>query len=351
MKIAVYAICKNEEQFVKTFCDSAKDADLIIVGDTGSTDDTKGLLKDNGAIVHDICITPWRFDKARDAVLALIPKYVDVCISLDLDERLEPGWRQEVERVWKLGETTRMRYVFDWSQGVVFYADKIHARHGYHWHHPCHEYIRADRRIKEVHANSDMVLITHHPDETKSRGQYLDLLKMSVEEDPHCPRNAFYYARELTYYKKWDEAIVELKRYLDMPEAVWEVERAYAMRLIGDSMEALGQSGWMNWYRKGCAEAPEMREPWIALADACYRRGLWEECFGAAMCALRLKERPFTYTSRADSWGYKPHDLAAISAYRMGMMEEARKHGQMAIDFEPNNERLLKNMEYYNGSH
>jgi len=33
------------------------------------------------------------------------------------------------------------------------------------------------------------------------------------------------------------------------------------------------------------------------------------------------------------------------------MMEEARKHGQMAIDFEPNNERLLKNMEYYNGSH
>lgn len=347
MKIAVYAICKNEEQFAKVFCESAKDADLIIVGDTGSTDDTKGKLREYGAVVHDICITPWRFDKARDAVLALIPGYFDVCISLDLDEKLEPGWREEIERVWKPGVSTRLQYVFDWSCGVRFYANKAHARHGYHWHHPCHEYIRADKRINEVYAFSDMLMITHHPDPTKSRGQYMDLLKMSVEEDPHCPRNAFYYARELTYYNRWEEAIVELQRYLAMPEAVWDVERAYAMRLIGDSMEKLGRDGWMNWYRKGCAEAPSMREPWIALAEACYRRGLWEECYGAAKCALRLKQRPLTYTSRAESWGSLPHDLAAISAYRIGLKEEAIKQGQMALDLEPDNPRLIKNMEYY----
>ena len=40
MKIAVYAISKNEEQFVKRFCESAKDADLILIPDTGSTDNT-----------------------------------------------------------------------------------------------------------------------------------------------------------------------------------------------------------------------------------------------------------------------------------------------------------------------
>lgn len=40
MKIAVYAISKNEEQFVERFCNSAKDADLILIADTGSTDGT-----------------------------------------------------------------------------------------------------------------------------------------------------------------------------------------------------------------------------------------------------------------------------------------------------------------------
>ena len=56
MKIAVYAISKNEEQFVNRFCDSAKDADIILIADTGSTDRTVELGLENGAVVHDICM-------------------------------------------------------------------------------------------------------------------------------------------------------------------------------------------------------------------------------------------------------------------------------------------------------
>ena len=67
MKIAVYAISKNESQFVERFCKSAVDADLIVIADTGSTDNTVELAKEHGAVVYDICISPWRFDKARDA--------------------------------------------------------------------------------------------------------------------------------------------------------------------------------------------------------------------------------------------------------------------------------------------
>ena len=57
MRIAVYAISKNEEQFVERFCNSAKDADLVMIADTGSTDDTVGLARDHGAIVNQICIS------------------------------------------------------------------------------------------------------------------------------------------------------------------------------------------------------------------------------------------------------------------------------------------------------
>lgn len=345
MKIAVYAICKNEEQFAKVFCESSKEADLILVADTGSTDNTVSELRKHGATVYEICIAPWRFDKARDAALALVPSDIDVCIGLDLDEQLEPGWRQEIERLWDK-DTTRMSYKFYWGHGKVFYSTKIHSRKGYHWHHPCHEYIRPDTRTKEKYAYSQMLMITHHPDESKSRGQYLDLLEMSVKEDPSCPRNAFYYARELTYYKRWEEAIVALNRYLEMPTATWHNERAYALRLIGVSNEQLGRDG-MNWYRKAVAEDPSVRETWCDLAQACYAKGLWEECYGAACNALKITKNTFVYTVDANNWGARPHDLAAIAAYRLGFKQEAIKHGEKAVELEPNNERLIKNLEYY----
>ena len=46
-KICVYAICKNEEKFVDRWYESIKDADKIIVLDTGSTDSTVKKLKNH----------------------------------------------------------------------------------------------------------------------------------------------------------------------------------------------------------------------------------------------------------------------------------------------------------------
>jgi SAM-dependent methyltransferase len=47
-KICVYSISKNESKFVKRWSDSAKDADIILLADTGSTDDT---VKDRKSVV------------------------------------------------------------------------------------------------------------------------------------------------------------------------------------------------------------------------------------------------------------------------------------------------------------
>ena len=348
MRIAVYAISKNEEQFVERFCASAKDADLILIADTGSTDNTVELARRHGAVVSEICVTPWRFDKARDAALAMIPRDIDVCISLDLDEMLEPGWREEIERVWKMGESTRLRYKFDWGSGISFFYEKIHARHGYHWHHPCHEYPRPDARIKEVYAHTDMLLVSHHPDPTKSRGQYLDLLELSVKEDPHCPRNAFYYARELTFYRRWVDAVVALNKYLENPQANWQNERCYAMRLLGQAYEALGdKAGAQDWLVKATKEAPNTREPWVELADLARRTAQWQLCYDSAAAALCITDKALVYTMDPTVWGAKPHDLLALAAYYLNKDDEAISHGQIACDLEPSDERLTRNLEFY----
>jgi len=345
MKIAVYAISKNEEQFVERFCKSAKDADMVLIADTGSTDNTIEESKKYGAVTHNIVVSPWRFDIARDVALCLLPADIDVCISLDLDEELQEGWREEIERVWQ-ANTTRLRYKFDWGQGIAFFYEKIHHRKGYHWHHPCHEYPVPDIRTNEVWAHTDKLLVVHKPDPTKSRGQYLDLLEVSIKEDPRCPRNAFYYARELTFYNKHLDAIVALNKYLEMPEATWQNERCYAMRLLGKTYDALGQDG-REWFRKACAEAPNTREPWVELAQSCYAKQQWQECYDSCVRALEIKDKTLVYTMNPEVWGCLPHDLLSISAYHLGNKTDSIKHGKIAVDLEPDNQRLISNLDYY----
>lgn len=343
MKIAVYAISKNEEMFVERFCKSAADADMILIADTGSTDRTIELAKAHGAVVPEICITPWRFDDARNAALAMIPRDIDVCISLDLDEELQPGWREEIERVWA-EDTTRLRYKFDWGAGIAFYYEKIHARHGYRWIHPCHEY-PVPYLIEEKYAQTDMLLVVHKPDNTKSRGQYLHLLEMSVKEDPNDPRNAFYYARELSFHCQWAAAIKECERYLALPGANWPNERCYAYRVMSRCYSELGNFDLaMKCARMAVVEAPHTREPWCEIAKLAYHRGSWAECYGAAKSALAIENREWVYTVDPEVWGALPHDYASIAAWHLGLLDEAVLHTEAALSFDPNNTRLIDNL-------
>jgi hypothetical protein len=345
MKIAISSISKDESLHVARFCESAKDADLISVCDTGSTDNTVELLHEYDVVVHHINVTPWRFDDARNAALALLPTDVDVVVSLDLDEILQPGWREEIERIWVPG-TTRMRYGFDWGCGIVFQYEKIFARKGYRFHHPLHEYPVADR-IQEVWANTDKLLVIHQPDPNKSRGQYLDILRISVEEDPFCPRNAFYYARELSFHQRWQDAIDQARRYLALPRATWPSERCYATRVIGRCYQELGDyTSALSWLRTSASEAPETREPWYELALACYRTQRWPESLGAALTCLTIANREKLYTVDPEVWGWAPHDLASIAAYNLGLWQLALEHAKLAVALAPDDLRLRQNLAF-----
>jgi glycosyltransferase involved in cell wall biosynthesis len=350
LKICVYAISKNEAHFIPRFCESAKDADLILIADTGSDDGLPEEAAKHGALVHHISITPWRFDLARNAALALIPRDYDVCISLDIDEVLQPGWREEIERVWIKGQTTRLRYMFDWGCGIQFYYEKIHAKHGYMWHHPCHEYPIPDGRINEVWSQTDMLLAVHMPDPTKSRSQYMDLLELSVKEDPDCPRNAFYYARELSFHSRWQESIDACKSYLNLPRATWQNERCYAYRVMGRSYSELGNVGEAEKaFQMAASEAPNTREPWCELAMLMYRQHRWEECFAYASRALRIMDRAMVYTCDPAVWGAQPHDLAGIAAWHLGLTDKAIEQAKIAAALEPHDKRLADNVKWMLG--
>lgn len=345
MKIAVYAIAKDEEKFVDRFMDSVAGADYVVVCDTGSSDGTIKALQDRGAMVGEIYISPWRFDHARNACLALVPADADVCISLDLDEVLTEGWREEVERLFKDG-VTRLRYLFDYGEGIIFHHEKIHARKGYRWHHPCHERPEPYGEAPEVWAQSDMLLSMHFPDPAKSRGHYLPLLAMSIKEDPNCPRNAFYYARELYFNGMNEPAIAEIARYLALPGASWQYERSYAYRIAAKCFLAIGGADQAKAnLLLAAAEAPDTREPWCDLALLAHDQAQWAECFAYASRALSITAPLMIYTRDPAAWGHCAHDLLSIAAYHLGLNDLALQQAAIAVSHSPDDPRLQANLE------
>lgn len=345
MKISVYTIAKNEEQFVKRWYESCKDADYIFILDTGSSDKTVELAKELGINVEVKIVSPWRFDVARNTALSFIPSDIDFCIALDMDEVLVSGWRKELEKVDL--SITRPRYQYTWSwkddgsPSLTYGGDKIHARNDYLWKHPVHEVITC--KEKEVQGWCG-IEIHHFPDSTKSRGQYFPLLQLAVEEDPEDDRNSHYLAREYFFNNMKEKAKDEFIRHLSLKRAVWRPERSRSMRYLAKC----DTDNMYYWLLRAVSECPERREPWVDLSLYYYEKNNWESCLSSSLNALSIKEKPLEYLCEEHAWGYSPYDLAAISYYNLGMYKKSVEYGEIALKFNPNDERLIVNLEWYN---
>lgn len=355
-KVAIYAICLNEIKHVDAFMQHNKDADIILVCDTGSTDGTPERLRELGATVYDIKISPWRFDVARNTALSLLPPDVDICMTVDLDEQLTPGWRQAMNEFWTSQEQKPTRfcydYIWNWREDgtpdVRFYGDRWHARHGYIWRHPCHETIYHVGSTPEIRQTIPGLQLHHHADNTKSRGQYLPLLKLAIDEDPNNDRMRHYYARELFFKNLYNDAIVEFEHHLRMPKAQWKEERSSSLRYISRAYKHLGQAKLAQEYAvKAVLECDTTRESWLELARISYHNQDWSTCYWAATKCLSITTRTLSYMGDSAAWGSEPYDLAAIAAYNLKLHREAITFGSKAVELNPNDQRLIKNLEFY----
>jgi tetratricopeptide (TPR) repeat protein len=345
MRVAIYTISLNEELFVKRWVEHNKEADYLVVADTGSSDQTVNLLQQHGASVYNIGIKPWRFDTARNAALSLVPNNVDVCISVDMDEMMAPGWRSKLEQAWQAG-TTRLRYKYVWSfdeQGQPqhsFFGDKCHHRWGYQWRRPVHETVFSANSDGETVVTDDSIVMWHKQDHTKSRGQYLPLLQLGHREDPTCSQTLFWLARELMYQQQTEQAITHLTKYLDLPSATWHEERSEAQRLLAQLMP----HHKMQWLRQAVATAPARREPWLDLADHYYHQADWLNCLAAATECLRITHQAGNYLDTPTAWGAKPNDLAGIAAWNLGLKSLSVTHFEQAVVLAPHDERIRNNL-------
>ena len=350
LKICVYAICKNESKFIKRWLESIKDADYICVLDTGSTDESVKLLKDANVILGEKTFEKFRFDGARNESLKLIPEDTDVCVCLDIDEVIQPGWRKAIENIWQ-ENTTRLQYIYNWSLDefnnpkVSFYQDKIHNK-DYIWVNPVHEVLQYQGN-KESYVTTDELIVNHYPDQTKSRGSYLPLLELAVKENPENDRNMHYLGREYMYYGKWEESIKTLKKHLNLKSATWADERCASMRFIARCYNNLGDYiSARVWLEAAIKEAPHLRDPLVELALLYYQKEDWPNVIFYAEAAQAIPINYKTYINEVLSFDETIDDLLSLAYYNLGNTPKAIEHAKKALEINPHNERILKNLEY-----
>ncbi len=351
-KISVYAISKNEEKFVDRWYESMKEADEIYVLDTGSTDKTVKKLKEKGINVKSKKYDEFRFDVARNDSLNLVSEDTDICVCTDLDEVLEPGWREKIEKIWK-ENTTQLKYNYNWSLDengtplVNFYIEKIHKRKGYKWYHPVHEILVPQNILKNI-ITTDSITLNHYPDKEKSRGSYLPLLELSVKEDPQDDRNMHYLGREYMYYGKWNDCIDTLIKHLNLKNATWKDERSASMRFIARSYKNLKRYDEAKlWLDKAIKETPYLRDPYVERAILDYELEDYISVIYYCNKALEIKHHEKTYINEVFSWDSTIYDLLSISYYNYGKLEQALFYINEALKLNPKNIRLNNNKKFF----
>ena len=366
-KICVYAICKNELQFVDTWLDSMKEADYICVLDTGSTDGTyehfcelqKSTYKDK-LFVSQKEYETWRFDVARNDSMELIPEDANILVCTDLDEVFESSWATPLRANWIEGFHKRCYYAYTWSHdeygnnGRTFTYDKIHSRDWY-WKFPVHETLC--QKETEIICSDNVeslnlfntIHLHHHPDMSKSRGSYLPLLELRKKEYPDDWYGRIYLAHEYYYRGLYAYSINELK---DIINNNWDnmssVERASCYLFMGDSYFAIEEyQDALEAYWSSIVAEKTYREPYIAMARVFEHKKQWDSAIFILTMGIENSFRHYSWLERDNSWTFELWDMLSIACYNVGAYDRGILAAAKALSYEPNNKRLQDNLQWH----
>lgn len=271
--ISAVLIVKNEEKVLDRCLRSVAGCDEIIVLDTGSTDLTEEVAKRHtSTFLVTPTIDPFHFAEARNRADSLATQ--DWILTIDADEVLEEGAIWAIRRavrshIQALG--FRVTFNFQGESGenrTSLRKLKLYRRGAFTWGYRVHEQLFSKREGKLVDLPD--VEMTHLPDPEKEgrRRQNLELLKLSIEEDPGYLRNWRQLGMESFLMGQYEEAIPNLLKYLSA-DGIDPLDRSETRVHIARSMAKLGNLDQaLLEYDRAVSEAPGRREPFMYKALA-----------------------------------------------------------------------------------
>jgi len=223
-KLSIAMIVKNEEAMLEQCLMSIKEADEIVIIDTGSKDDTiKIASKYTDKIYTDY---KWRDNFAEARNYANSKCTGDWILVIDADEELETGGIKKVRKA--IAETKGN------SLDLIVYSGKIcfdsprvfRNRKEIFWKGAIHNYLN----IAEKNKTDIRIKIGYSPAHKNDPDRALRILTREVTKNPQAVRETFYLGREYIYRKNWTAAIYWLKHYTKISN--WPPEKAHGYLLL-----------------------------------------------------------------------------------------------------------------------
>lgn len=219
--ISLCMIVKNEESVLARCLDSARPlVDEIVICDTGSTDHTKSIALEYTDRVYDF---EWIDDFAAARNFSFSKATMDYILWLDADDVIEQADRDAFCAFKKVlappVDIVMMPYhvAFDekGNPTMTYQRERLLRRdRGYRWESPIHEAI-----IPSGHIIHCPIAVCHRKIGPGDPDRNLHIFETMLAGGSRLdPRQHFYYARELMYHERYDEAIRELTAFLDRGE-------------------------------------------------------------------------------------------------------------------------------------
>ncbi len=351
--ISLCMIVKNEEAVLGRCLDSVKGIfDEIIITDTGSSDGTRDIALSYTDKVFDF---EWIDDFSAARNYSFSKASCSYCMWLDADDILTPKAAAELIKLKNelnsAVDVVMMRYdtAFDEHGDTVFfyYRERIvRNRPDYRWEGEIHEAIVPHGNIMY----SD-IAVTHRKEKESDSDRNIKIFeKMIKTGKPLSARHKFYYANELYYHGRYEDAVKMYNMFLECSDG-WVENRIDACRMLSYCFDGIGdKENALNILFKSFAyDAPR--------AEICCEIGrhfIEKENYTAAVfwyeTAAGLPYRPqsggFVIS---DCYGYIPYMQLCVCYDRMGEYEKAYEYNEKAAALKPTSEAAARNRLYFEG--
>lgn len=352
--ISLCMIVKNEEKVLARCLDSIRDAvDEIIIVDTGSTDSTKKIAMEYADKVYDF---EWidDFSAARNFSFSKAEK--DFIMWLDADDVITPeNLKQLMLLKDELDNTdaVMMKYNTDFDENgnptFSYYRERIVRRTIPHsWQGRVHEVIIYSGKTLYSEA-----AVHHYSVKTHYTTRNLDIYEKQLASGEILqPRDAFYYARELYYHKKYEKAIDRLCDFLS-DENGWSENKIEACKILsfcyretGDinrAIEALLQSFVYDTPRAEiCCELGNV----FMLLNQYEKAVYW---FETALSLPQIQNNGGFVD--LNSYGYLPCIQLCVCYDRLKNYALAEAYNRRAGQYRPDSAAYLQNVNYFKALH
>ncbi|WP_106767811.1 glycosyltransferase family 2 protein [Paenibacillus faecalis] len=350
--ISLCMIVRNEESSLQRCLDSIKGlVDELVIVDTGSTDNTKAIAANNGAIVYDF---EWIDDFGAARNFAFSKATQEYILWLDADDVVDPkdhaAFKQlkEMLSVSRHIDSVTMPYVLTTNEkGEAIFSLRrnrlVRREAGFIWHGAVHEYLAVGGQIY----NSEIAIYHKKDKEYTDRNLRIYEKRLAAGEE-FSARDLYYFGNELKDHARYKEALDFYEKFLQTKQGWYEDCIQACLKMEGchhelqnenDRLPALFRSfEYDKPHSDICCQIGEILLQREMIHPAIY----WFE----QATQLVIPSDQLTMT-QASFWTWVPHLKLCLCYDQLGQTERACYHNEIAMSFYADHPSMLHNQSYF----